>query len=557
MKQILQIFLIILFPLFLFAQNTVGLLSYNPSQAFDGYNLIYPHNQPNVYLIDMCGEIVHTWEGDPDTRPGNMVYLLDDGRIVKSLRPASIAGNPIWAGGGGATIEIRDWDNNLEWSYTLNDAQKRLHHDFTIIEKNGIFSIAMIAWELKTEQEAWEAGRDTTTTAQDKMWPDHIIEIEPATNQIIWEWHAWDHLVQDIDANRDNFGSVSDNPQKIDINYDFGDGHPDWMHANALDWDHINDLLILTVPRFNEVWIIDHTTTTAQAAGSTGGSGLHGGDLLYRWGNPLAYKSGTVEDQKLFYPHDGHFINEFLPPFDPNFNKIGVFNNRVGEDFSTINILDADFDMYKFSYPFDGTTFGPSNFDYTGVHPIDSSLMHSTGLSSFQMLPNGNRLVDVGRYGYLFEMTPEDEIVWEYKVPINGGAFANQGDTLDINNNLTFRVQRIPTDYEAFDGKDVSQKGWLELNPDSTFCDIILPTNDLIDMYSLNVYPNPASKMITIEWDAGIYIDMDVVDILGRQMISPMRLSGGRKYLDTSDWVNGMYFVRINNRAILKVNIIH
>ena len=76
-------------------------------------------------------------------------------------------------------------------------------------------------------------------------------------------------------------------------------------------------------------------------------------------------------------------------------------------------------------------------------------------------------------------------------------------------------------------------------------------------MYSLNIYPNPADKMITIVWDAGIYIDMDVIDILGRQIVSPMKISGGRKYLDTSNWINGIYFVRINKRAILKVNVIH
>jgi len=111
------------------AQNTVGLLSYVPWKSYDGYNLFYPHNQPNVYLINNCGEIVHVWEDDPTFRPGNTAYLLPDGRLVKTKRPAAVAQDPIWAGGGGATIEIRDWDNNLEWSFTLNDENARLHHD--------------------------------------------------------------------------------------------------------------------------------------------------------------------------------------------------------------------------------------------------------------------------------------------------------------------------------------------------------------------------------------------------------------------------------------------
>ncbi|MCB0598325.1 MAG: hypothetical protein KDD28_29900, partial [Phaeodactylibacter sp.] len=72
MKHLFTSFLLFLF-VNLMAQDTphtVGLLSYNPSKAYDGYNLIYPHNQPNVYLLDNCGEVVHVWEDEPQWRPG-------------------------------------------------------------------------------------------------------------------------------------------------------------------------------------------------------------------------------------------------------------------------------------------------------------------------------------------------------------------------------------------------------------------------------------------------------------------------------------------------------
>ena len=328
------------------AQNTVGLISYNQNKAFDGYNMIYHHNQPNVNLLNNCGEVVHTWEGEADTRPGNTAYLLEDGRLIKTYRPASVAGNPIWAGGGGASVEIRDWDNNLEWSYTLNDSMDRLHHDIAPIIKDGKLTIAMIAWEVKTMDEIIAAGRDTSVLERDVMWPDYIIEIDPATDEIVWEWHAWDHLVQDFDDTKDNFGIIADNPGKIDINHDFtGTGHPDWMHSNALDYDPRNDFLILSVPNFSEVWIIDHTTTTAEAASSSGGFSGKGGDLMYRWGNPQVYDQGDSTDQKLFYQHDINFIDDFVEGFDPNFGKLAVFNNRVGPDFSTVNIIPSTFDL--------------------------------------------------------------------------------------------------------------------------------------------------------------------------------------------------------------------
>ena len=557
-KNLLSLISIFLFTqIMIFGQNTVGLLSYEPSKAFEGYNLIYPHNQPNVYLLNNCGEIVHVWEDEPDVRPGNTAYLLDDGRLVKAKRPAAVAGNPIWAGGGGATVEIRDWDNNLEWSFTLNDSLDRLHHDIAIVERpNNEISILMIAWELKTEAEALQAGRDTSTTAQDKLWPDYILEVDPSTDQIIWEWHAWDHLIQDFDDTKDNYGIVEDHPELIDINYDTNNGHPDWLHSNALDYNQELRQIILSVPYFDEVWVIDHTTTTAQAAGHVGGMAGRGGDLIYRWGNPAAYRQGTADDQTLFFAHDIQWVDDYLTPNTPHFGKMAAFNNRVGANFSTINIFTPSWDMYKWTYTKNNNVWGPwqpNPFDVDLTHPTPTAL-HSTGLSSVQLLPNGNFLICSGRWGYSFELTPEDEIVWEYKTPLIGGSPATQGDTLSINNNLTFRLKRIPADEEVFVGKDLSPKGWLELEPDSTFCDRILPATDVMKNYFLEIYPNPATDILTIEWEGGIYADVKVFDLLGRE-VEAFRASGGRKYIDVSEWSAGMYIVEIGGIETQKLLI--
>ncbi len=64
-----------LVPLAAGAQHPVGLLSDDLLQTFDGYNLLFPHNQSTVFLLNNCGEIVHTWEDAPDIRPGNTVLL--------------------------------------------------------------------------------------------------------------------------------------------------------------------------------------------------------------------------------------------------------------------------------------------------------------------------------------------------------------------------------------------------------------------------------------------------------------------------------------------------
>ena len=319
MKQFFYtLFFLFIGSVILQAQNTVGLLSYRPSETYDGYNLIYPHNQPNVYLLDNCGEIVHIWEDEPQFRPGNTAYLLEDGRLVKTKRLGSVTQDAIWAGGGGAIVEIRSWENELLWSFELNNDTARLHHDIAITEEG---TIIMLAWELKTAEEAIQAGRNPELLVEGELWPDYLFEIDPETDEIVWEWHVWDHLIQDFDSTKDNFGVVEDNPGLVDINYTFQDGVADWMHSNALDYEDVNDQIILSVPTFHEVWVIDKTTTTEEAAGDIGGFSGIGGNLMFRWGNPRAYGRGTEADQKLFYQHDIHWVDDFVDATLPEFGK--------------------------------------------------------------------------------------------------------------------------------------------------------------------------------------------------------------------------------------------
>ena len=68
------------------------------------------------------------------------------------------------------------------------------------------------------------------------------------------------------------------------------------------------DQIMISVRSFGEFWIIDHATTTAEAAGHKGGRRGEGGDLLYRWGNPISYRAGTKADQRLFGQHDAQWI---------------------------------------------------------------------------------------------------------------------------------------------------------------------------------------------------------------------------------------------------------
>ena len=149
-----------------FSQNTVGLLSYNPFEAYEGYNLMFPHNQSNVYLLNNCGEIVKTWE-DSVYKPGNSAYLNDD-KMYKAIGRGPASNSWIHAGGGGEGLEIRDWDDNVLWQWFYNDSMVRLHHDYSIMPNGNILAIA---WDRRLPAEVIAAGKDTSLLEGDEMWP--------------------------------------------------------------------------------------------------------------------------------------------------------------------------------------------------------------------------------------------------------------------------------------------------------------------------------------------------------------------------------------------------
>src|SRR5438105_905574 len=81
-------------------------LTRNEPGAFQGYTLFAPLRSGKTYLIDMAGNVVHTWKSKYS--PGNAVYLLDNGHL---LRTASDPKDRSFFGGGiGGRIEEFDWD---------------------------------------------------------------------------------------------------------------------------------------------------------------------------------------------------------------------------------------------------------------------------------------------------------------------------------------------------------------------------------------------------------------------------------------------------------------
>jgi hypothetical protein len=276
-------------------------------------------------------------------------------------------------------------------------------------------NILMIAWERKEYDEAIANGRNPLSIPAGVIWPCYIIEVEPIFpigGKIVWEWHVWDHIIQDYDYTKDNYGVIADHPELIDINFGLLTGFLDWNHINSVDYNEELDQILISLHIQNEIWIIDHNTTIEEAAGHTGGKSGKGGDILYRWGNPQAYRAGTTNDQKLFGQHDARWIK----PGCPGEGHITVFNNgflRLGALYSSVDEIIPPVDENGFYYLEPGNAYGPKEpvWSYTAENPTD---FYASIVSGAQRLPNGNTLICEGTSGIFFEVTMQKEIIWKY-----------------------------------------------------------------------------------------------------------------------------------------------
>ena len=427
------------------AEQTVGLFL-NGEDSFDGYTLFAPVWSGKTYLINNEGKLVHLWNGQ--FANFGEAYLLENGELLRVERTASDS--------LGRVARLA-WDGSILWEVEYDDDEHRQHHDVEPLP-NG--NVLVIAWEVKSAMEAIDAGRDPATAGAG-LWPLHVIEVEPdgvTGGRIVWEWHVWDHLVQDFDPTKANFGVVADNPGLMDINY-YGFNVPDWLHANAIDYNPTFDQILLSLGGLSEIWIIDHSTTSEEAAGHTGGNSGKGGDILYRWGNPEVYDRGGTEDRKLFFQHDARWVE----PGFPGAGNITIFNNdQFGPegDYSTVDEIEPPVDANgHYTLPAGGA-YGPDALTWTWVaEPPTSFFAQNT--SGAHRLPNGNTLICHGPDGIFLEVNRAGEVVWHYVNPVYGsGAAVTQGSPASI---WVFRIHRYALDYPGFDGKDLTPGDPLEL----------------------------------------------------------------------------------------------
>ena len=471
-------------------------------EVFEGYTLFTPQiglgGDATTYLIDNDYNVIQSWAHE--NGPASMPYLIsgDEPGWENTLLiyPYRVNNPTMESGGVGGAVECQTWDGELVWEYVLSNSDYQHHHDVEPLP-NG--NVLMIAWEKKTAEEAYSMGREEINNPLNQLWSSVIFEIEPDGNggaEVVWEWHLWDHLIQDSCPDCPNYGTISNHPELFNINIGDvgtasgpGGANADWIHLNAIDYHEEWGQIALSSRYQSEIFVIDHGTTTEEAASHSGGNYGKGGDFLYRWGNPQNYNRGHESD-RIF--SDQHSIN-WIPIGYPGENNFIVFNNYHegvgpwGESAVLEFILPVgDYGNYSIE---GGESFGPDNYIWSYEYGIFTAMQGG----SFR-LPNGNTLITDCDSAYILEITDEGNIVWEYE--------------MEEPNAVIARAQKYALDY--FDDDYVLMG---DLNDDN-----ILNILDLVILVNL-ILSNENSAMGDMNNDA-------VINILDAVILANIILNG-------------------------------
>lgn len=430
--------------------NVLGQVTTLTEDAFDGYTLAM---FDQIYLLNNCGEIINTWSSiesyyHPKLLPnGNLLYFNDAGIIEKN------------------------WDDQIVKQVLHLDDHLRITYEVIKLE-NGNY---LFAGERTISVEDYTAlGFVYDPLPGLEGWPiraDVLVEMEGENGNIVWEWSLADHFVQEHDEDLDNFGIVTEHPELLSVEVTSNVWNIPYVsvHINGMDYNPELDQIVISGREICEVLIIDHSTTTLEASGHSGGNSGMGGDFLYRWGNPNNYMSNENLEQDLYYQHNPNWIKH-----GEHTGKIAIFNNgllrpNVDFEYSTAIIIDPPINSNE-TYDLEGGQhYGPNESDSSIGLPGDEIQFYSNYTSGYQILPNGNSYITVGDDARMLEVNPEGELVWEF-------------DYFGLGS--IFRTEKYAKNYPAFADKDLTPSGTILNTPIVVDCDIIPATSTEIEQLS-------------------------------------------------------------------------
>jgi hypothetical protein len=248
-------------------RSGVGLRAYDAEKAWEGFTLFAPGTAGNtVYLIDMQGEVVHTWE--MPHKPGLYGYLTDRGTLLYggSIPNDTFIGRSRFH--GGAVLEA-DWNGGILWEVQQPDH----HHDARKLANGNV--IILCSRALPDNLAPRVKGGRPGSEHEGKIHGDYLVEMT-TEGKAVWEWRSWEHLDPEVE-------------QIICPS----DSREEWTHANSV-YEMPDGNLLLSFRNTSSIVIVERASgKVIWRLGVPPLSGQHAPYLLPN-GNILLFDNGPL-----------------------------------------------------------------------------------------------------------------------------------------------------------------------------------------------------------------------------------------------------------------------
>jgi hypothetical protein len=221
-----------------------GLTVSNPAKAHAGYTLYGVSDKDKVFVLDMQGNEVHSWEV-----PGfwGLVKPLANGHILVFLGMGETCD----------TIRELDWDGKIVWEFTAGDEFYKLHHDFQRLANGNTLVLA-------------NKNRTVQSIAPREIKDDVIIELSSA-GEIVWEWSVADHFEQ-LGLSDEAKQIIAGQTKLLDVFHTNSIQVLPWNWFEKQDTRFRHDNILVSQRNTNTVFIIEKAT----------------GNIVWRMGNTIA-----------------------------------------------------------------------------------------------------------------------------------------------------------------------------------------------------------------------------------------------------------------------------
>jgi len=390
-----------------------GTTVYDPEKAFNGYTL-YPLTKKGAVLVNMNGEVVHFWK-DLQGFPNK---LLPGGQVMGHLGVR----NPSYGHQDQTDLVQVDWNGNVIWKFDhfefIEDPGERpqwmarVHHDYQ--REGNTVGYYVPGMEANTDKGKTLLLCHRTIEnhkISDKiLLDDTMIEVDWDGN-ILWQWNCNEHF-RELQFSEQEKNILYRNPNIKSA------GVGDWMHINSMSVLGPNKWYDLGDERFhpdNIIWDARESNICAIISKKTG-------KIVWQIGPDYT----KTKELRLLGAIIGQHHVHMIPKGLPGEGNLLIFDNGgwAGYGYPSQNskfglrsslrdhsrVLEINPVTLEKVWECSSATMG-----YKPVH--QAYRFYSALVSSCQRLPNGNTLVTEGLGNRIFEVTRENEVVWEYIVP--------------------------------------------------------------------------------------------------------------------------------------------